>query len=226
MRAALDKDNKLIHVLNAKTEERYYCQWCRCPVQIRIKNGIENFDVVPGHAHSNNSCKKHGSRFPDLWMTSSRELQRNLLLQTDNVQDKSHPKKDQGEGMLRSAYRETNYSVVPFRFISEFRKEGVYTWPADTELNGYQLTDLFVSRKNAAVLMHDNKPLGFRIVDVKFSRLVGTNTLRFAMCYTVGAKKIRYFDLHIADEEEYQILKREVLTYRNANYYIAGRSIE
>lgn len=89
-------------------------------------------------------------------------------------------------------------------------------------LNGCKLTDLFVSRANAEVIMYDNAPLGFRIVDVKFLS-AGGNALRFAMFSVKNEeKKVRYFELVIEDKEEYEILKYEAYTCKRASYYIAG----
>ena len=184
MRVALDKNNRCVHISKAIRSEAYYCPLCHCPMQVRFKNGVGYYDIAPGAAHTAGKCKVPRCRFSDLWMTPAEELKRNLLYRTDNTRSKPAENKGNGENtdnLLQSVCREKYYSVVPFRYLSDFRKESIYTWPADTVLNGYRLTDLFVSRNNADVLMRDNDSLGFRIVDVKFSRLIAPDTLRFAL---------------------------------------------
>lgn len=225
MRAALDKNNRCIHISKAIRSETYYCPLCQCPMQVRNKNGIKCFDVAPGTAHAASKCKVPRYRFSDLWETSSNKLINDLLYSTANLQSNLVETKSiehDADKMFRLVNSARLYSVVPFRYLSDFRKESIYTWPADTVLNGYRLTDLFVSRNNADVLMRDNDPLGFRIVDVKFRRLIAPDTLRFALYSTSNKKKIRFFDLRFEDQEEYEIMRHEVFANRNSRYYIAA----
>lgn len=224
LRFALNQYGAYVHVTNANRSEAYYCPWCRCPMQVRRINGDLFFCAAPGAAHATKECKTLRYRFLDPWITSKDELKIHLLNKTDDKRNKKQKtEKNENVGLLQSGYDGLSYAIVPLRFLSDFRKNCMYNWPADTIVNGYRLTDLFVSIKNSAVLMNDNNPLGFRIVDVKFSNLIGKDTLQFAShCVSSDGKKIRYFNLVVKDREDYQILRNEVFLCRNARYYLAG----
>lgn len=219
LRYAKNQYGECKHVTQARSSEAYYCPCCGCMMRILNLKGELFFDIAPGAAHENKACEADRYRIMDPYITLPEPLINSLL--TRNV-DKQKKNKSRKKGDPLQPEYDWHYHIVPLRSIADFLKNRMDTWPANTMLNGYELKDLFISRKDSELVMQDNTPLGFRIVEVKFYGL-RNHTIRFALhAVTDDGKKVRYFDLFVEDEEEYRILRHEVSSYRNARYFIAG----